>query len=947
MRFTIKARLAAAFATILLLTGIIAYIGITNLAAENSRFNGVLTGPTERQRLALELSNEIAMLARLEKNAILETDAQRIQVYVDNLKKVRSTIQEHTANYRQLSVAGRKLIDDTASNLDELFKSQDEVMRLAALKSDAHARELSLGHANDVFSQAVSSLKTLAASGNAAENGSTLVAQLEEVLTNFYDVNNAERTLLALDDEATMRTRVERITAVLQEIQDDFTRMKAAFPAQRADLQRIVSQWDAYVALNKQVLDLALKNSTRQAAALSMGHNRDLIIKLDQSLDGLIALNQQQMKQAADEADQLYSAARGQLIMIALAAIAIGIGVGLWLSLTIARGLGRASALAQAVAVGDTSRTVDHPGRDEIGDLIVAMNAMCTNLRASAAVADEVASGNLAVRAKRLSDKDTIGIALETMIANLQALMAEMNRMSAEHDKGDIEVTIPAEKFSGDYARMATGINDMVTGHIAVKKKAMACIAEIGKGNFDAPLDKFPGKKAFINDTIEALRANLKAVIADMNRMAAKHDEGDIDVVVPVDKYQHDFAKVAKGINDMVAGHIAVKKKAMACIAEIGKGNFDAPLEKFPGKKVFINDTIEALRANLKAVIADMNHMASEHDKGDIDVVVPVDKYQHDFAKVAKGINDMVAGHIAVKKKAMACIAEFGKGNVEAPLERFPGKKAFINDTIEQVRTNLRNTAQIAAEISKGNLTVEAKRMSDADMLGIALENMVERLREVVSEVSAAAQNVASGSEQLSSGTETLSQGVSEQAASSEEASSSMEEMAANIRQNADNAGETEKIARQSATDAGKSGDAVTKAVAAMKAIAEKITIVQESARQTDLLALNAAIEAARAGEHGKGFAVVASEVRKLAERSQTASNEIVILSKETLSVSEEAGQMLAKLVPDIQRTAGLVAEISKSAPLRWGFFMNRCRKDSPGNKRIGWQEPGVVDSVR
>ncbi len=131
-----------------------------------------------------------------------------------------------------------------------------------------------------------------------------------------------------------------------------------------------------------------------------------------------------------------------------------------------------------------------------------------------------------------------------------------------------------------------------------------------------------------------------------------------------------------------------------------------------------------------------------------------------------------------------------------------------------------------------------------------------------------------------------------------------MEEMAANIRQNSENATTTEKIAAQASSSAEKSGQAVANSVQAMRTIAEKIRIVQEIARQTDLLALNAAIEAARAGQHGKGFAVVASEVRKLAERSQTAATEIGELSSSTLQVSEEAGQMLQQLVPDIQRTA-------------------------------------------
>jgi methyl-accepting chemotaxis protein len=151
-----------------------------------------------------------------------------------------------------------------------------------------------------------------------------------------------------------------------------------------------------------------------------------------------------------------------------------------------------------------------------------------------------------------------------------------------------------------------------------------------------------------------------------------------------------------------------------------------------------------------------------------------------------------------------------------------------------------------------------------------------------------------------------------------------MEQMAANIKQNADNAGQTEKIARQSALDAEASGQAVTRAVQAMQTIAEKITIVQEIARQTDLLALNAAVEAARAGEHGKGFAVVASEVRKLAERSQRAAEEIAALSGETKSVAQQAGEMLSKLVPDIKRTAQLVEEISAA-----------CREQDAGADQV------------
>ncbi len=249
--------------------------------------------------------------------------------------------------------------------------------------------------------------------------------------------------------------------------------------------------------------------------------------------------------------------------------------------------------------------------------------------------------------------------------------------------------------------------------------------------------------------------------------------------------------------------------------------------------------------------------------------------------------------------------------------------KDLVN-TVNGMTANLRKSANLATEIAGGNLMVQHQPLSDKDTLGLALVTMAERLRNVVGDASAAADNVAAGSQQLSASSEQVSQGATEQAAAAEEASASMEQMAANIKQNADNAAQTEKIARQSSKDAEASGVAVDKAVGAMRTIAEKIGIVQEIARQTDLLALNAAVEAARAGEHGKGFAVVASEVRKLAERSQTAAAEISSVSSETVKAAADAGEMLGKLVPDIRRTAELVSEISAA-----------CREQDIGASQI------------
>ncbi|MFA6400625.1 MAG: methyl-accepting chemotaxis protein [Salinivirgaceae bacterium] len=221
-----------------------------------------------------------------------------------------------------------------------------------------------------------------------------------------------------------------------------------------------------------------------------------------------------------------------------------------------------------------------------------------------------------------------------------------------------------------------------------------------------------------------------------------------------------------------------------------------------------------------------------------------------------------------------------------------------------------------AKEISEGNLmaTLEIDQKDEVGILANSLQEMVEKLKDIIGNIISGADNIASASMEMSATSQQMSQGVSEQAASTEEVSSSMEEMSANIMQNTDNALQTEKISVLALDGLNKVGASSKQSLNSIKEIAQKITIINDIAFQTNILALNAAVEAARAGEQGRGFAVVAAEVRKLAERSKIAADEIGILSKTSVDVTDEAGKLMTDLTPEIQKTAKLVQEIAAAS---------------------------------
>jgi methyl-accepting chemotaxis protein len=759
--------------------------------------------------------------------------------------------------------------------------------------------------------------------------------QVNDVSENMNQASSMIREMLLVDDPQKVVALKGEISSLSEQNTKIYDSLSASMGSEEGKrlLANAVERRTDYATARSTLMDLAAQGKRQDAAAFLFGGYKGSFDQYARSLRDLAAFQDDLASKDGEAAAIAAASLEHDLVGMVVVLILLSALIGWILTRSIARPIEQCIAIADQIANGRTDLVIEVDGTDETGRLKAA---------------------------------------LHRMMEKINGLVQEMVHMSEEHTKGDIDVAIPAEKFEGSFREMAKGVNDMVFGHIAVKKKAMACIAEFGKGNFEAPLEKFPGKKAFINDTIEQMRANLKALGADTDILVKAAVEGKLSTRADATRHQGDFRKIVQGVNDTLDALIGPINVTAKYVEDISKGVIPPIITDN------YNGDFNIIKTNLNSVVKMMSELLKETDviikaaaEGELDKRANADLFLGGWKQLVAGVNDtitnivdplmvtadyvekvskgvippeittvykgqynIIKNNLNMVVKMMSDLLRETDGLVKAALGGALSTRANaslflggwnelvtgVNKTLDSVLEPINEAAGILEKVADRDMTVRVVGNYQGDHAKIkeALNSAVDNLEKALAQVSDSTGQVSSASQQIASGSQNLAQGANEQASSLEEVSASLEEMASMTRQNADNALAAKNLANEAdgntrtGLDAmGKMSSAINKIKESSDQTAKIVKTIDEIAMQTNLLALNAAVEAARAGEAGRGFAVVAEEVRNLAQRSAQAAKNTADMIAESVRNAGDGVAIVDSVAVSLDKIAGSIRKVN------------------------------------
>ncbi len=584
--------------------------------------------------------------------------------------------------------------------------------------------------------------------------------------------------------------------------------------------------------------------------------------------------------------------------------------------LTAAAVAGKLSARADATRQqGDFRRIVERMNG--------ILEAVAGPIAVSASYVERISKGDIPekITAEYKGDFNAIKLSLNRCIVTLDTLLKEMSHMSREHELGDIDVVVDSAKFEGAFRNVAQGVNEMVGAHIAIKKKAMACFAEFGNGNFEAQMEKLPGKKAFINDTIEQVRSRLKELIVDVEELVTAATEGKLSERADVSRQQGDFRRIVEGLNQLLDAILLPIAEGNRVLRQIRGGNLRERVEiDCKGDHQKMKDAINGVHDWLKGLVDYVTRIANGDMGARMEKASEQDQI-HEWLLLLK--SNIVTLQSELGRLITA--AKDGDLVLRGDPDKFKGAyselMASVNDMFEVFRATVESVG----------------RMSDP------LSQAAGELSRVATEMGSSAEQTASQANMVSAGSEQVSRNI-------QTVATAADEMGASIREIAKNTADATKVATAAVRSAQDTNVTIGKLGQSSAEIGQVIKVITSIAQQTNLLALNATIEAARAGEAGKGFAVVANEVKELAKETAKATEDIsrkieAIQTDTTGAVTaiEQIGSVIGQ-INDIQNT---VASAVEEQSVTTNEITRNLTEAAKGGADISRSIAGVAEAAR
>jgi len=451
------------------------------------------------------------------------------------------------------------------------------------------------------------------------------------------------------------------------------------------------------------------------------------------------------------------------------------------------------------------------------------------------------------------------------------------NELADNVSEGKIDERIDSLCLNGSFVTLMENTNYVIDLTVSAFRDLGETVEKLADGDMSARItNDYMGDLGYFKTIVNELGEKLMDLVLDTELIDAAIENGELGIRIDTDKYKNDFSKIHIATNKIISKIESFIKDLNANLAMMQIGDFSKRIENdYTGRFKFTKDSINNFANNVEMTLNDINESLLKIKDGDFDTKILKD-YKGKFEISKNSINELV-------------------------------------DILGNIITEIK---EVLGKMSNGILVskIELELPGDFNAIKLNINEFIDNLTQMVEKIRTNSSEMGIASSEVNKTSQSLAAGAEQQSSSLEQTTAAVEELNGAIEENSRNANETNTIATEAASMARKGGESVSQTVEAMQIIADRISIIEDIVYQTNLLALNAAIEAARAGEHGKGFAVVAAEVRKLAKRSQVAAKEISTITKNSVKVSGEAGELINSLVPKIERTAMLIQSISNAS---------------------------------